>query len=116
MVVAAFGHQTPLGNVDNHNQRALLAESAQRLLWLYQRCLPAVVSEARFDVGKLLQTFATQVDDADDDHEDEADSARRLLRVHRFLSPSFNKGFGQILPSGLARGIGFLGSNFMSDG
>ena len=33
---------------------ALLAESAQRLLWLYHRCIPALVVEARFDVGNLL--------------------------------------------------------------
>ena len=33
---------------------ALLAESAQRLLWLYHEHLPALVAETRFDVGKLL--------------------------------------------------------------
>ena len=83
MVVVAFGHQTPLTNVDNQTKRALLAESAQRLLWLYQHCLPAVVSEARFDVGKLLQTFTTQVDDSGDGDEDEPDLARRLFRVQQ---------------------------------
>lgn len=40
----------------NHARKALLLESAQRVLWLYHRLLPSLVSEARFDVGKLLQT------------------------------------------------------------
>lgn len=39
----------------NATQAALLAESSTRLLWLYNRCLPSLVAEARFDVGKLLQ-------------------------------------------------------------
>lgn len=39
----------------NETQAALLAESSTRLLWLYNRCLPSLVAEARFDVGKLLQ-------------------------------------------------------------
>jgi nucleolar pre-ribosomal-associated protein 1 len=41
----------------NLTKTALLSESAQRLLWLYHRCLPLLVAEARFDVGKLLQIF-----------------------------------------------------------
>ncbi|TCD60982.1 hypothetical protein EIP91_009190 [Steccherinum ochraceum] len=40
----------------NLARNALLLECAQRLLWLYHQLLPSVVSEARFDVGKLLQT------------------------------------------------------------
>jgi nucleolar pre-ribosomal-associated protein 1 len=41
----------------NRTKAALLAESAQRLLWLYQQCLPEAVSESRFDFGKLLTHF-----------------------------------------------------------
>ncbi|KAG6873594.1 hypothetical protein C0995_013967 [Termitomyces sp. Mi166 len=41
----------------NPTRTALLSESAHRLLWMYQRCLPMVIAEARFDVGKLLQGF-----------------------------------------------------------
>lgn len=41
----------------NLTKTALISESAQRLLWLYHWCLPLLVAEARFDVGKLLQTF-----------------------------------------------------------
>ncbi|PBK72194.1 hypothetical protein ARMSODRAFT_932579 [Armillaria solidipes] len=40
-------------------QAALLAESAQRLLWLYHDCLPSSVSEARFDIGKMLINFSS---------------------------------------------------------
>ena len=36
---------------------AMLAESSTRLLWLYHLCFPSLVAEARFDVGKLLQTL-----------------------------------------------------------
>ncbi|KAG6897168.1 hypothetical protein C0992_003674 [Termitomyces sp. T32_za158] len=45
----------PPGPTPNPTRTALLSESAHRLLWMYQRCLPMVVAEARFDVGKLLQ-------------------------------------------------------------
>lgn len=41
----------------NPTKVALLSESAQRLLWLYHRCLPSLVAEAHFDVGKLLLNF-----------------------------------------------------------
>ncbi|EGO30148.1 hypothetical protein SERLADRAFT_444262 [Serpula lacrymans var. lacrymans S7.9] len=50
-VIIAFSQQ------NNSPKVTFLAESAQRLLWLYQRCLPSLVAEARFDVGKLLQDF-----------------------------------------------------------
>jgi nucleolar pre-ribosomal-associated protein 1 len=58
----------------NDTKRALLGEIAHRLLWLYQSCLPGMVAEARFDVGKLLGSFeagwdATQKTVDDDDHE-----------------------------------------------
>ncbi|TBU65164.1 ribosome 60S biogenesis N-terminal-domain-containing protein [Dichomitus squalens] len=43
--------------VPNPTRTALLAESAHRLLWLYHQSLPAVVAEARFDAGKLLQAI-----------------------------------------------------------
>ncbi|THH28288.1 hypothetical protein EUX98_g5899 [Antrodiella citrinella] len=42
--------------IANASKNALLLECAQRLLWLYHQLLPNLVSEARFDVGKLLQT------------------------------------------------------------
>ena len=33
---------------------ALLSKISQMLLWLYQECLPDVVAEARFEIGKLI--------------------------------------------------------------
>lgn len=38
-------------------KRALMAECAMRLLWMYQEALPEVVDEARFDMGKVLIGF-----------------------------------------------------------
>ncbi|KAG5640903.1 hypothetical protein DXG03_006683 [Asterophora parasitica] len=75
----------------NPTRGALLAESAQRLLWMYQRCLPLVVAEARFDVGKLLQAFSTEVETAKSP--ESSDSAKRLhvvkqLHVLRLLKDS----------------------------
>jgi len=36
---------------------SVISESALRLLWLYHKCLPTLVAEARFDSGKLLWSF-----------------------------------------------------------
>src|SRR5882762_2379397 len=52
----------PSGHI-NPTKAALLSESAQRLLWLYHRCLPSLVAEARFDVGKLLLNFGGTASD-----------------------------------------------------
>ncbi|KAJ7675860.1 ribosome 60S biogenesis N-terminal-domain-containing protein [Mycena polygramma] len=47
------------GKVAPHpTKAALLAESAQRLLWMYHSYLPLLVAETRFDVGKLVQNLA----------------------------------------------------------
>ena len=66
-VVVAFGQQktTELHAASSADEAAkdqgtltkatLLAESAQRLLWLYHEHLPLLVAETRFDVAKLLQ-------------------------------------------------------------
>ena len=54
-VVVAFSHRP--ASVPNLVKATLLAESAQRLLWMYHQCLPLLVAEARFDVGKLLHNF-----------------------------------------------------------
>lgn len=66
-VIVAFGQQKttevqaassaaaePGKGQGNLTKAALLAESAQRLLWLYHEHLPSLVAETRFDVGKLL--------------------------------------------------------------
>ncbi|TFK33679.1 ribosome 60S biogenesis N-terminal-domain-containing protein [Crucibulum laeve] len=70
----------------NPTRAALLAESAQRLLRMYHQCLPAVVAEARFDVGKLLlQGFSEDDKDKEegDDQDQEPDAATRLGRVRQ---------------------------------
>ena len=36
---------------------SVISESALRILWLYHKCLPTLVAEARFDSGKLLWSF-----------------------------------------------------------
>lgn len=51
-VIVAFSQLTLASS--NATKYALLSESSQRLLWLYQECLPDVVAEARFEVGKLV--------------------------------------------------------------
>jgi len=80
----------------NETKSALLAECAQRLMWMYQQCLPEVVAEARFDFGKLLVRFADKKTVRDDDDEDvpsAPDSATgfhalRKLHVLRLLKES----------------------------
>ncbi|KIO12008.1 hypothetical protein M404DRAFT_994067 [Pisolithus tinctorius Marx 270] len=58
-VIVAFSQQhISLPNAPNTSKHALLSEISQRLLWLYQECLPDVVAEARFEVGKLVLTLA----------------------------------------------------------
>ena len=37
---------------------SVISESALRILWLYHKCLPTLVAEARFDSGKLLWSFS----------------------------------------------------------
>ncbi|KIM48447.1 hypothetical protein M413DRAFT_16355 [Hebeloma cylindrosporum] len=87
-VVVAFSQQkvrsAPNAQV-NEAKVALLSESAQRLLWLYHKCLPSLVAEARFDVGKLLQTFSQDSDVVPGavHEEDLPDAASRLYRVQK---------------------------------
>ncbi|KAF7365247.1 hypothetical protein MVEN_00396500 [Mycena venus] len=68
---------------------SLLAESAQRLLWMYHSYLPLLVAETRFDVGKLVQNFVNLGGTAGD----ERDTTGRLntvrqLHVLRLLAES----------------------------
>lgn len=62
-VIVAFAQQKateaeqkmqPPTESPNSTKSVLLAESAQRLLWLYQRHFPQLAGEARFDVSKSL--------------------------------------------------------------
>ena len=65
----------------NATKVALLAESAQRLLWMYHHSLPALAAEARFDVGKLLCGFSNE--GSEEDGDGEPDAVKRLDRVRR---------------------------------
>jgi nucleolar pre-ribosomal-associated protein 1 len=76
---AQQGSNFPSSGQMNLTKGALLSESSQRLLWLYHQCLPSLVSEARFDVGKLLLSFTGN--DAD---ETERSTAARSDAVARF--------------------------------
>jgi nucleolar pre-ribosomal-associated protein 1 len=80
-VVVGFSQQKPGENAPqsgdkvqsagqiNLTKGALLSESAQRLLWLYHRCLPALVAEVRFDVGKLLLNSMQNTVEMEQPHE-----------------------------------------------
>ncbi|KAI6044064.1 ribosome 60S biogenesis N-terminal-domain-containing protein [Pisolithus marmoratus] len=58
-VVVAFSQQHMTSpDAQTTSKHTLLSEISQRLLWLYQECLPDVVAEARFEVGKLVLTLA----------------------------------------------------------
>jgi len=74
----------------NATKAALLSESAQRLLWMYHRCLPSLVAEARFDVGKLLQNFSSAQsklgkDDTEGDESLEAPARLHIVRQLHIL-------------------------------
>ena len=84
-VVLAFSQQasaiTPT-TVEQRTRFALLAEVAQRLLWLYQAYLPDLVAEARFDVGKALQHFTEDGEAAADHGDDSIHRLHTLRRLH----------------------------------
>ncbi|THH13851.1 hypothetical protein EW146_g6413 [Bondarzewia mesenterica] len=90
VVVALSQHKSTNTAIDqNRTQTALLSESSARLLWLYHRCLPALVSEAHFDVGKLLLYLS----DAASGNEELPDSivglvTLRQLHILRLLQES----------------------------
>jgi nucleolar pre-ribosomal-associated protein 1 len=113
-VVVAFAQQTASQGAlaagrlvlqPNATTGALMAESAQRLLLLYHQCLPSMVAEARFDVGKLLQNFLSDTRSKTEEGEGESMylgvnlHAVRRLHVLRLLKES-----DQFIWSGKPRG------------
>lgn len=58
-VIIAFSQQKASPNTavegSASTKLGLLTEVAQRLLWLYHRCVPSMVAEVNFEVGKSLQ-------------------------------------------------------------
>ncbi|KAJ7044085.1 ribosome 60S biogenesis N-terminal-domain-containing protein [Mycena alexandri] len=91
-VIVAFASAQKEGHgkgVQQPTKVVLLAESAQRLLWMYHAYLPSLVAENRFDVGKLVQNFT----DLGRSVGDELDTPARLntvrqLHVLRLLDES----------------------------
>lgn len=57
-VIIAFANAYAAHSGHNGLKSALMAEISQRLLWLYHTCIPSLVAEARYDVGKSLQALA----------------------------------------------------------
>lgn len=61
-VIVAFSQQTSVISADGSNAESskapLLAEVAERLLSLYHQLVPTMVSEVRFEVGKILRSLA----------------------------------------------------------
>ncbi|KIJ58791.1 hypothetical protein HYDPIDRAFT_119198 [Hydnomerulius pinastri MD-312] len=101
-VIIAFSQQNlSAGSSPNGTKNALLSESSQRLLWLYQECLPDVVAEARFEVGKLVLNLAEgslaplsgenpAVSDGGMDHDQRPSPLQSVKQLHvlRLLSGS----------------------------
>ena len=115
-VVVAFSQQKHAGRSPPHAQVnetkvKLLAESAQRLLWLYHSCLPSLVAEARFDVGKLLQTFSQDpgVEPGAGHEEDLPDAASRLYRVQKLHVLKLLKNSDQFNWTGKIGGYSLIG-------
>ncbi|KIJ58576.1 hypothetical protein HYDPIDRAFT_34037 [Hydnomerulius pinastri MD-312] len=101
-VIVAFSQQNlSAGSSPNATKNALLSESSQRLLWLYRECLPDVVAEARFEVGKLVLNLAEgslaslsgespAVSDGRRDHDQRPSPLQSVKQLHvlRLLSGS----------------------------
>jgi len=91
-VIVAFSqqHLTSSG-LQNATKHALLSESSQRLLWLYHECLPDLVAEARFEVGKLVLTLTEDSLVSLSGHADQGRSPLQIvkqLHVLRLLNAS----------------------------
>lgn len=103
--VSIYDARTTTSVTPNKTKAALLAESAQRLLWMYHRCLPALGAEARFDVGKLLHGFANVAPEAGNE---ELDTVKRLDRVRRLHVVRLLKESDQFTWTGKLPGIVFF--------
>ena len=67
---------------------SMISESALRILWLYHKCLPTVVAEARFDSGKLLWSFLHHWSERVQGHSVDGWDILRRLHVLRLLKES----------------------------
>lgn len=67
-VIIAFSSANRLEHNPNNPlaiKMVMMSELSQRLLWLYHHCLPSLVSEARYDIGKSLQCLIGSEDMGD---------------------------------------------------
>lgn len=67
---------------------SMISESALRIMWLYHKCLPTLVAEARFDSGKLLWSFLHRWSGTIQDQSDDGWDILRRLHVLRLLKES----------------------------
>ena len=67
---------------------SMISESALRILWLYHKCLPTLVAEARFDPGKLLWSFLHHRSGEVQGHSVDGWDMLRRLHVLRLLKES----------------------------
>ncbi|KAF8308276.1 hypothetical protein DL93DRAFT_2119068 [Clavulina sp. PMI_390] len=70
-----------------HAQRAMLHETALRLMWLYHQLLPSLVAETKFDAGKLLASVEDSSSTSDNSMPSGLDALGRL-HVLRLLQSS----------------------------
>lgn len=82
-VIIAFSnaHAMPSSSEESTGVRArafLMAEVAQRLMWLYHRCCPSLVAEARYDIAKSLAAL-----DIDNKAQASDGAIGNLLRLHQ---------------------------------
>ncbi|EJD00768.1 uncharacterized protein FOMMEDRAFT_169024 [Fomitiporia mediterranea MF3/22] len=68
---------------------AMLSELSERLLWLYHLCMPSLVTEARYDIAKSLQSLL-DVETPDAQISSEIGGLNRLRQLHvlRMLTES----------------------------
>ena len=67
---------------------SVISESALRILWLYHKCLPTLVAEARFDSGKLLWSFLHHWNGETEGQSADGWDMLRRLHVLRLLKES----------------------------
>ena len=84
-VIIAFSgaHSMPPASEEKngaYTRSIMMAEIAQRLMWLYHRCCASLVAEARYDIGKSLSSLV--IDSRISIKDEEIEGFRRLHQLH----------------------------------
>jgi nucleolar pre-ribosomal-associated protein 1 len=93
------GKENGRSNSATDARGSMMNELAERLIWLYHRCVPAMVAEARYDVGKSMQSFLEIADDENNHgpmeggEEREMHGMDRLRELHVLKMLSENEQF-----------------------